>query len=298
MTWSGAAAPHRDRRTPSPVVPRDDRLHRAAPGRRTPLAASGRRVPGSDRRPGWWFLAQRSDRRQRLDAGFEDGGGRHVDRGRRRGPASTTSCRPPTCTGSPQGWSSLPGCSTRCPPRDPGSALARYLDVSTLLVVGGPCHHRWILGGVAGDLVRRASSPILVVPVTARRGCCTIAARRLRRRGLAPRPLTADRLGADRRLPRWPVAGSHDDQEFAAQGHGPSGVVEGDGPGPPAEALDVRDAVDLAVVVDDVAGLQLVGVEHPHGGRLHRSTSDLVLMEPPRFRAPEHRWMTTLSRPG
>lgn len=77
---------------------------------------------------------------------------------------------------------------------DPGAVLARYVDAATVLVVGAPCHHRWILGGLAGHLVRRAAAPIVVVPVTSPRSCCTVVARRAggtaRRR---PGPWRADR---------------------------------------------------------------------------------------------------------
>jgi len=61
---------------------------------------------------------------------------------------------------------------------DPGPVLARYIDVASVLVVGAPCHHRGILGGLAGHLVRRAVAPIVIVPVASPRSCCTVMARR------------------------------------------------------------------------------------------------------------------------
>ena len=62
--------------------------------------------------------------------------------------------------------------------------LARFLDAGTVVVVGAPGHHRWVLGGVAGRLVQRAPCPVLVVPAaTPRRTCCTGAGRRSRSRG-------------------------------------------------------------------------------------------------------------------
>lgn len=52
--------------------------------------------------------------------------------------------------------------------------LARFLDADTVVVVGAPGHHRWVLGGVAGRLVQRAPCPVLVVPAARpRRTCCT-----------------------------------------------------------------------------------------------------------------------------
>jgi nucleotide-binding universal stress UspA family protein len=44
------------------------------------------------------------------------------------------------------------------------SGLARFLGPSSIAVVGTPRHHRHLLGGVAGRLVRRAPCPVLVVP--------------------------------------------------------------------------------------------------------------------------------------
>jgi nucleotide-binding universal stress UspA family protein len=61
--------------------------------------------------------------------------------------------------------------------------LARFLDPGTVVVVGAPGHHRSVLGGVAGRLVRRAPCPVLVVPAaTAPRTCCTAADRPSRSR--------------------------------------------------------------------------------------------------------------------
>jgi nucleotide-binding universal stress UspA family protein len=68
--------------------------------------------------------------------------------------------------------------------RRPAPGLARFLDAGTVVVVGAPGHHRWVLGGVAGRLVRRAPCPVLVVPVTtAPQTCCTAEDRRSRSRG-------------------------------------------------------------------------------------------------------------------
>ena len=61
--------------------------------------------------------------------------------------------------------------------------LTRFLDPGTVVVVGAPGHHRWVLGGVAGRLVRRAPCPVLVVPparVPAPGTCCTAGDRRSR----------------------------------------------------------------------------------------------------------------------
>jgi hypothetical protein len=46
----------------------------------------------------------------------------------------------------------------------PDDGLGRFLDAATVAVVGAPTHHRHLLGGVAGRLVRRAPGPVLVVP--------------------------------------------------------------------------------------------------------------------------------------
>ncbi len=61
--------------------------------------------------------------------------------------------------------------------------LTRFLDPGTVVVVGAPGHHRWVLGGVAGRLVRRAPCPVLVVPPAtgrAPRTCRTAGDRRSR----------------------------------------------------------------------------------------------------------------------
>ncbi|MET0460686.1 MAG: universal stress protein [Ilumatobacteraceae bacterium] len=82
--------------------------------------------------------------------------------------------------------------------RDPATVLAGLLDDSSLLVVGAPCHHRSILGGLAGSLVRRVPFPILVVPVTSPRGCC---------RSVVVRP------GGDRRYAMMVAARGGDDHD-------------------------------------------------------------------------------------
>lgn len=62
--------------------------------------------------------------------------------------------------------------------------LTRFLDPGTVVVVGAPGHHRWVLGGVAGRLVQRAPCPVLVVPpATPPRTCCTAVDRPSRSRG-------------------------------------------------------------------------------------------------------------------
>ena len=42
--------------------------------------------------------------------------------------------------------------------------LGRFLGVATVAVVGASSHHRGLLGGVAGRLLRRSPGPVLVVP--------------------------------------------------------------------------------------------------------------------------------------
>ncbi len=50
------------------------------------------------------------------------------------------------------------------PARRADAGLGHYLGPETLAIVGAPTHHRHVLGGVAGRLVRRSSGPVLVVP--------------------------------------------------------------------------------------------------------------------------------------
>jgi nucleotide-binding universal stress UspA family protein len=47
------------------------------------------------------------------------------------------------------------------------AGLARFLGPSSLAVVGTPEHHRQLLGGVAGRLLRRSPCPVVVVPAPA-----------------------------------------------------------------------------------------------------------------------------------
>lgn len=49
-----------------------------------------------------------------------------------------------------------------------------------------------------------------------------------------------------------------------SEGERPAGAVEGDGERPPAAPIDAGHAVALAVMVDDVARLQFVGVDRGH----------------------------------
>jgi Erythromycin esterase len=62
-----------------------------------------------------------------------------------------------------------------------------------------------------------------------------------------------------------PSAVPVDDQHVGlSEGDRPAGVIEGDRERPAAMPVDMRHAVALAVVVDDVAGSQLVGVDRGH----------------------------------
>lgn len=58
--------------------------------------------------------------------------------------------------------------------------------------------------------------------------------------------------------------GAFDVDQLAAEGDGPSGAVGGDRPGPPVPLLDLRHDVEVAVVVDDIAGQELVSVNCRH----------------------------------
>jgi hypothetical protein len=58
--------------------------------------------------------------------------------------------------------------------------------------------------------------------------------------------------------------GAVDGYEVVAERHCPAGVVERDRPCPTVAAIDVRHPVRMPVVVDDVAGLKIVGVNRGH----------------------------------
>ena len=80
--------------------------------------------------------------------------------------------------------------------------LGRFLGVATVAVVGASSHHRGLLGGVAGRLLRRSPGPVLVVPslgsdhggLPVPRAARSVRARRIRRRRRA-RPGRARPLG-------------------------------------------------------------------------------------------------------
>ena len=56
------------------------------------------------------------------------------------------------------------------PARRADAGLGHYLHPSTVTVVGAPSHHRHVLGGVGGRLVRRSPGLVVVVPLDRARG--------------------------------------------------------------------------------------------------------------------------------